>query len=93
MARPLRLKCAGAQYDGTSRGEVPQTKRRSVPRSLPQYDRAHADRNEAIKAAYASGGYTMKEMGDYFGLHHSRVRKIICGAPGRGGHVQAHVKT
>jgi putative transposase len=75
------------------RREVPPAKRRSVPRSLPEYDRAHADRNEAIKAAYASGGYTMKEIGDYFGLHHSRVSKIIRGAPGRGGQVQAHVKT
>jgi putative transposase len=47
------------------RREVPQAKRRSVPRSLPEYDRAHADRNEAIKVTYASGGYTMKEIGDY----------------------------
>jgi hypothetical protein len=34
----------------------------------------------------------MKEIGDYFGLYHSRVSKIICGGPGRGGHVPAHVK-
>jgi putative transposase len=67
------------------RREVPQAKRRSVPRSLPEYDRAHADRNEAIKAAYARGGYTMKGIGDYLGLHHSRVRRIIRGAPGCGG--------
>jgi putative transposase len=73
--------------------DVAQAKRRSVVRSLPEYDGAHADRNEAIKTAYASGGYTMGEIGDYFGLHHSRVSKIIRGAPGRGGQVQAHVKT
>jgi putative transposase len=73
--------------------EVPQAKRRSVPRSLPEYERAHADQDEAIKATYASGGYTMKEIGDYFGLHPSRVSKIIRGAPGPGGQVQAHVKT
>jgi hypothetical protein len=35
----------------------------------------------------------MKEIGDFFGLHHSRVSKIIRGAPGRGGQVQARVKT
>jgi putative transposase len=72
---------------------VPQAKRQSVPRWLPEYDRAHTDRKEAIKAAYASGGYTMKEIGDYFGLHRSRVSKIIRGAPGRSGQVQARVKT
>ena len=44
--------------------EVPQAKRRPVPRSLPDYERANADRNQAIKAAYASGGYTMQEIGD-----------------------------
>ena len=27
--------------------------------------------------AYASGGYGMKEMGDHFGLHYSRVSRII----------------
>jgi hypothetical protein len=37
--------------------EVPQAKRRPVPRSLPEYDRAHAGRDQAIKAAYASGRY------------------------------------
>jgi putative transposase len=57
--------------------EVPQAKRRPVPRSLPAYDRAHADRDQAIKAAYASGGYTMREIGDYFELHHSRISKIV----------------
>ncbi len=40
--------------------------------------------NQAIIAAYASGGYTMKEIGDYFGLHQSRISKIIRAAPGRG---------
>ena len=71
--------------------EVPQAKRRPVPRSLPEYDRAHADRDQAIKAAYASGGYTMQEIGDYFGLHHSRISKIVRGGPQRGG--EAQVKT
>lgn len=30
-----------------------------------------------IAAAYASGGYTMREIGDYFGLHYSRISKIL----------------
>ncbi len=64
--------------------EVPQAKRWPVPLSLPEYDRRHADRDQAINAAYASGGYTMKEIGDYFGLHQSRISKIIRAAPGRG---------
>ena len=30
-----------------------------------------------IAAAYASGGYTMKEVGDYFGLHYSQVSRVV----------------
>jgi len=65
--------------------EVPQAKRRPIPRSLAEYDQTHADRDQAIKAAYASGGYTMQEIGDYFALHQSRISKIVCGVPRRSG--------
>ena len=30
-----------------------------------------------MAAAYASGGYTMEEVGDYFGLHYSRVSRVV----------------
>jgi putative transposase len=35
--------------------EVPQARRRPVPRPLHDYDQGQADRNEAIKAVYAGG--------------------------------------
>ena len=44
---------------------------------LDHYARKHPDCNEAIMQAYASGGYGMKEIGDHFGLHYSRVSRII----------------
>ncbi len=53
--------------------------------------RAPASRKQAIKAAYASGGYTMQEIGDYFGLRHSRISEIIRDVPGRSG--EAEVET
>ena len=31
----------------------------------------------AIAKAYASGGFSLREIGDYFGLHYSRVSQII----------------
>jgi len=55
--------------------EVPQSKARAQP--LAAYVRAHPERARAIAEAYASGGYTMQEIGDYFGLHYSRVSKIV----------------
>ena len=44
--------------------------------ALPEYAQQFDNRNEAIKAAYASGG-TLKLMGDYFQLNYSRVSKIV----------------
>jgi hypothetical protein len=57
--------------------EVPQAKRRALPRPLADYARRYPDRDRAMAATYASGGYTMREIGDYFGVHYSRVSKIL----------------
>jgi REP element-mobilizing transposase RayT len=57
--------------------EVPQAKPRPKALSLDEYARTQADRDAAICAAYASGGYTLREIGDHFGLHYSRVSKIV----------------
>jgi REP element-mobilizing transposase RayT len=69
--------------------EVPQAKRRPLPRSLPEIAGANPDRDQAIRAAYASGGYTMREIGDYFGLSQSRISKIIRPAPQLGARTKA----
>ena len=50
------------------------------PLLFGDYARRYPDRNEAITAAYASGGYTLKEIGQYFGLHYAHVRRVISGA-------------
>ncbi len=57
--------------------EVPSSQRRPVPQSLPDYESSNRDRNSAIIDAYRSGGYTLKQIGEYFGLHYSTVSGII----------------
>ena len=57
--------------------EVPQAKRRPRAKALPAYTREYVQRNDAIVAAYRSGGYTLRDIGDYFGLHYSRISKIV----------------
>jgi REP element-mobilizing transposase RayT len=57
--------------------EIPQAKSREQAKTIAHYSRRCETRNEAIIAAYASGGHTMRQIGDYFGLHYSRVSKII----------------
>jgi REP element-mobilizing transposase RayT len=59
--------------------EVPAAQRRRMAKPLEHYARKYADRDEAIEQAYASGGYGMKAIGDHFGLHYSRVSRILAG--------------
>lgn len=57
--------------------EIPSTQRRPVARKLEEYQSKHKHRNEAMVEAYKSGGYTLKEIGLYFGLHYSTVSGIV----------------
>jgi len=45
--------------------------------ALEGHDKMANTRNEAIYSAFASGGYKMKEIGEYFGLHYSSISKIV----------------
>ena len=63
--------------------EIPMTQRRPRARPLAEYERKGSSRDAAIAAAYASGGYTLGEIGEYFGLHYSRVSRIVAIAKGR----------
>ena len=67
-----------AMVDGEKElSEIPSSQRRPTPKSLAEYESLSNDRNMAIIRAYKSGGYTLKEIGDYFGLHYSSVSGII----------------
>lgn len=57
--------------------EVPSLQRRSVPKPIAYYEGLYRDRDRAIAEAYASGGYGLKEIGAHFGLHYSRVSRIV----------------
>ncbi len=62
--------------------EVPLAQKRNQAKSLDYYERRHKDRDTAIRAAYASGGYSMKDIGEHFGLHYSRISRIISNGSG-----------
>ncbi|MCW8825053.1 MAG: addiction module toxin RelE, partial [Gammaproteobacteria bacterium] len=64
--------------------EVPKAQRRNVPKPLLEYEQQAASRNEAIALAYASGGYSMKEIGEYFGLHYSRISRLLSAGKAKG---------
>src|SRR6185437_6794118 len=56
--------------------EIPVAQRRPPPKPLTRIAGTHG-RDETIFLAYASGGYSMKEIGDHFRLHYSRVSRIV----------------
>jgi len=58
-------------------GEVPRLQRRKIPKSLDYYDKKYKDRKKAICNAYLSGGYTLKEIGEYFKKHYSTISRIV----------------
>lgn len=57
--------------------EIPVVQRRPNPLTLEEYEQQMKSRNQAIIAAYESGGYSLKQIADYFGLHYSWVSRII----------------
>ncbi len=57
--------------------EIPASQRRPAPKALSYYAEKYKIRNNAIVAAYASGGYSLKEVGAHFGLHYSTVSGIV----------------
>jgi len=57
--------------------EVPAAQRRESAKSLQAYARSAFGRDEGFREAYASGGYTLQEIGRHFGLHYSRVSRIV----------------
>jgi putative transposase len=60
--------------------EIPRRQRRPLAQSLIAYEDASVDRDEAIVKAWESGGYTMKQIGEHFHIHYSRVSRIVARA-------------
>jgi hypothetical protein len=73
----LRVAWISYPYPYPYPSEVPPAQRRKPPGSLCHYEKTCQSRDEAIVRAYASGGYSMKDIGPHFGLHYSRISRII----------------
>ena len=51
--------------------------KRRMPKPLEYYQQQNSTRDKAIVEAYQSGGYTMKEIGKYFGLGESMISRLL----------------
>ena len=57
--------------------EIPLKQRSTTPQSLVQYELEANSKYETIAKVYQSGGYTQKQVGDFFGLHYSKISRIV----------------
>jgi len=72
------------QVDGNRRlSEIPRTQRRPTARPLAWYFQHHHARDHAVREAFFSGGYSMREIGDHVGLHYSTISRIVSLAEGQ----------
>jgi REP element-mobilizing transposase RayT len=63
--------------------EVSKAHRRSIAKPLAYYQSTYVDRDAAMAEAYASGAYTMKEIGEFFGVHYMTVSRAVRRLEGR----------
>lgn len=56
--------------------EIPKTQRRPVVGELAVYQ-DEFPRDEAMARAYLSGAYTMREIGEFFGVHYMTVSRAV----------------
>ena len=59
--------------------QIPLAQRRPKPPPLAEIEKRSPDRDAAIIAAYATGGYSYQQIAEYFGVHFTTVGRIVRG--------------
>jgi hypothetical protein len=59
--------------------QIPFAQRRPMPPPLKKIEKCSPDRNTAITAAYATGGYSYPQLAEYFGVHFTTIGRIVRG--------------
>lgn len=57
--------------------EIPRAQRRPAPQPLDHYRRRARDPQQAMTAAYQSGGYTLAQIAKHFKVHYSTVSRAV----------------
>jgi len=57
--------------------QIPKIQKRSIAKTIQEYAKMSSSRDEAIVKAYDSGAYSYHDLGEYFGLHFTRIGKIV----------------
>lgn len=73
----------GTGQDATGHPEVTRSQRQALVQPLAYYAGQESNRHHAMARAYLSGGYTMKEIAEYFGVHYVTVSRAVKKAENR----------
>ena len=57
--------------------DIPALQKRAMSKPINYYQDKYKNENIAIKEAYLSGGYTMKDLGEHFRKHYTTISRII----------------
>lgn len=63
--------------DKESLDDIPMLQKRKLPKPMSYYREKFKNENQAIFQTYISGGYTLKEIGDYYSKHYTTISRII----------------
>ena len=66
----------GTKHEGDIK-EVSRLERRPLAKSLEWYAKQYADPQQVMAIAYQSGDYTMKQIGEWFGVHYATVSRAV----------------
>ena len=69
--------CIARLPDNFSSQGIPKGQLNTVKRPLAWYTSKFEQRDEAITAAYKSGHYSQREIGEHFGVSHTTVSRIV----------------
>lgn len=64
----------GAEKDDSN---IPKQQKRSIAKPLPEIAAQHKNRTTAIIAAYKTGAYSQREIGEYYQLHPTTIGVIL----------------
>ena len=57
--------------------DTPAVQKRAQAKPIADYQDLYPDSNEAIRQAFLTGAYTLKEIGDHYGKHYSTISRIV----------------
>lgn len=67
----------GELIDSENCEAISRVQRRSAVKSLTEYQKTSSTRDDAMARAYLSTGYTMRQIGKFFGVHPETVSRAV----------------